>query len=326
MAKDPDDRYPSAARLAAAARAAVGSLPAEKAGAPRTTISPPRSPGEPVGPLPASTEPPPVPRAHHALTDSRRFSRVGSAISMALGPALVTTGSLLLLDFPDRDRHPSAFLEYIASHADRHQAAALVTVVGLLIGLWGLIGVAHILRNRRLAAGQLGAALMIVSAFLVNSYSFAVVIGGAERSGVDRGQLTALLGHARSSGWLGIVRLAMLISVLGLILLAVGLVLRRATALWIPVLLTLAAVERSVLAETGLALSQRMFAVLDMLLFAIPAAGLAARMLRMSDEEWGRWIPLDGLLARAGDASPGERGPLTSDPSDSTPRRSLKRS
>ena len=128
---------------------------------------------------------------------------------------------------------------------------------------------------------------MIIAAILSNSFALDVVIGVAAGSGVDRDAVIALLGHAGSSGWLSVLRLAMLISVLSLILLAVGLVLRRATGLWIPVLLAVAAVERSVLAETGIAVSQRMFAVLDMLLFAIPAAGLAARMVRMSDEEWG---------------------------------------
>jgi hypothetical protein len=85
--------------------------------------------------------------------------------------------------------------------------------------------------------------------------------------------------------------------------LAVGIGLRHATPLWVPILLAVAAVERSVLAESGIAVSQRISAVLDMALFALPAVGLAARMLRMTDEQWSRWSPLGSALYAAGDAT-----------------------
>ncbi len=110
----------------------------------------------------------------------------------------------------------------------------------------------------------------------------------------DRDQVLEVVGAAASSPWLEPVRLAVLGSVLGLILLAVGLVLRGATPMWIPILLAVSAGIRGVLGESGIDLSQRALSVLDMALFAIPAIGLAIRILRFSDEDWARWMPLEG--------------------------------
>jgi hypothetical protein len=39
--------------------------------------------------------------------------------------------------------------------------------------------------------------------------------------------------------------------------------------------------------------SPRVLAVLDMALFAIPAIGIAIRILQFTDEQWARWIPLE---------------------------------
>ena len=92
----------------------------------------------------------------------------------------------------------------------------------------------------------------------------------------------------------------MLGTILGLVLLAVGLVLRGATPMWIPILLAISAGVRGVLGESGIDLSERALTVLDMALFAIPAIGIAIRILQFSDEDWARWTPLDGTQEEPG--------------------------
>jgi hypothetical protein len=58
-------------------------------------------------------------------------------------------------------------------------------------------------------------------------------------------------------------------------------------------LLAVSAGVRGVLGQSGIDLSERVLTVLDMALFAIPAIGIAIRILRFSDEDWARWTPLD---------------------------------
>jgi hypothetical protein len=215
---------------------------------------------------------------------------------MAVGPLLLTIGTLLLLAFPDTDRDPIAFLDAVAAMVTRYELAALLTVLGLLLLAWGLIGVAHLLRGQRVTLGQVGAALLFVSAFLGNSYAFEVVIGVTASSDLDREQVRSILGEAGSSAWLDLVRAATLGSVLGLLLLAAGLVLRRATGLWVPAMLAVSAIVRTVIGETGIDLSERVLAVIDMVAFTVPAVGLALALLRLSDEQWARWIPLEEPL------------------------------
>jgi hypothetical protein len=304
MAKDPDDRYPSAVRLAAAAREALAPRPT----APPTTIGavpPPTGPAL-AGPAPSGYPQAPVVSSADAvgtgehglrrggpLSDSRRSSRIMAATCMVLGPVLFTAGPLLLVGFPHPDQDANVFLDAAVADAPRYEVAALVTVLGMLVLVPGLIGVSHMLRGPRVSVGQLGAGLLIASAFVGNSYTFDVVVAVAAREKFDRDQVLELLGEAGTSPWLILVRLAALGGVLGLILLAVGLVLRRATPMWIPVLLAVAAVVRTLVGELGVDVSPRVLAVLDMALFAIPAIGIAIRILQFTDEQWARWIPLE---------------------------------
>ena len=309
MAKDPDDRYPSAARLAAAARAALSAAtdPGPSAAPPTVigAVPPPAAPllagpwttghaqtavgGSPEGPGTGAHDL----RRRTSLADSRRLNRIAVAASMVLGPVLLTVGTLVLLDFPDPDEDADVFLDAVAANATPYQASALMTVLGLLLLVVGLAGVAHLLRGRQVGVGQLGVALLIFSAFLGNSYAFEVVVVAAAQPDLDRDQALALLSAAGSSPWFALLRVAGLGSVLGLILLAAGLALRRATPMWIPVLLAVSAVVRTVVGESGIDLSQRVLAVLDMALFALPAIGIAIRILQFSDEQWARWAPLD---------------------------------
>jgi hypothetical protein len=302
MAKDPDDRYPSVARLAAAAREAVATgAPNDRIPAPPTTlhgVPPPATPHpSEVGPASSgpvrllSTGPPPA-RSGTPLTDSRRFSRIASAASMVIGPVLTMVGALLLIAFPDPDDDRSVFLDAVAADRTMFLTSSVLSLLGLLFLVHGLTGVAHMLRGRYVGVGQLGIGLLIASAILGKTYTFDVVVAVAAGDQFDRTQVLTVIDAAATSPWLEPVRLAALGGVLGLVLVAVDLVLRRATAMWIPVLLGIAAAVRGVLAESGIDLSQRVLTLVDTALFAIPAIGLAIRILRFSDEEWSWWAPL----------------------------------
>jgi hypothetical protein len=293
LAKDPDDRYPSAARLAAGARAALSSPPGGGSAPPTVvgvaTVAPP-------APEPAFFADRPV-EPLGGPAESARVSRLLAVVSIAGGPVLLTAGALLLIGVPDPDRDVDAFLDHLAVHSTRYLTAALVTMFGLLLLVVGLVGVVHLLRSRRVNLGQAGAALLLVSAFLGNSYAFEVVVAAAGRADARDAAVT-LLDTAGSSPWLEVVRVALLGSVLGLVLLAVGLIQRRVTAMWIPVLLVLGAVVRTVIGQIGLDLDPRTLGVLDMALFAIPAVGIGMRILRLTDAEWSRWIPLEDVEPR----------------------------
>ena len=309
MAKEPDDRYPSTARLAAAARAALTPAVADgrPPAAPTTIVAVP-APAAPhpsergtAGHAPVAagaarsygTGPHAV-RSRAPVADSRRFSRISSAASMIIGPALLTAAALLVFGYPDPGDDQDVFLDAVAADPTLFQASALVSLLGVLFVVHGLTGLAHMLRGRYVGMGQIGAGLLIASTIVGKSYIFDVVVSVAAGEEFDRDQVLAVVSASEASPWFEPVRIAVLGTVLGLVLLAVGLVLRGATPMWIPILLAISAGVRGVLGESGIDLSERALTVLDMALFAIPAIGIAICMLRLSDEEWARWAPLDG--------------------------------
>jgi hypothetical protein len=221
------------------------------------------------------------------LSDSRRFSRTPAAIGLVLGPLLFLLDTLIDPAWANDD---AAYLAEVAGHKVRYVIAEVASTFGALIWIVGMIGVMHLLRRRRVTLGQLAAGMVTVGLIgLTASFAFSV-FDLAMADFEDRAAMVHLhaeLGdsYAYKAYWLTFFSVG---TVLGLILLGVALLGRRIVPAWSAILLIVA---------SGLwhvAGGERLGDALSLLMLTAALTPLAARMWRLSDEDWERWeIPLE---------------------------------
>jgi hypothetical protein len=201
-----------------------------------------------------------------------------------------------------------AYLADIAAAANRYQVSGVLNALGSVATVFGLVGVLHLLRGRRITLGQLGAGLVITGSVLLAGHWLIVLVETAGARG-DRDRALQLLTTASQSPWGALVYVAALSLFLGPALMAVGLWTRRAAPVWVPIaLLSYTAVAflapllspRAAPDTYQWRTSSHAIAVVSAALLGAALVGLALHILSVSDEAWARWQPLPETPRRRG--------------------------
>lgn len=247
------------------------------------------------------------------VNDSVEFSRTSAAVSLVLGALCFLTASLIEPAWAPDAR---AYLEEIAAAPNRYQASGVLNALGSTATVFGLIGVLHLLRGRRVTLGQVGAGLVIMGSVLLGGHWLIVLVETAGAQ-ADPDRALAMLTTASESPWGALVLVGGLASsILGPVLLAAGLWTRRATPVWVPIVLLLYAVL-PFLASGGpppgtyqWRTSSQALAVLSAVLLGAALVGLALRILSLPDGAWARWQPLPDAPRRRRSRSAVDAAPL----------------
>lgn len=120
------------------------------------------------------------------INDSVEFSRTSAAVSLALGALFFLAASLIEPAWAPDER---AYLEEIAAASNRYQASGVLNALGSTATVFGMVGVLHLLRGRRVTLGQLGAGLVIMGSVLLAGHWLVVLI---ETAGAQIGPDQAL--------------------------------------------------------------------------------------------------------------------------------------
>ena len=116
----------------------------------------------------------------------------------------------------------------------------------------GMLGLIRLLRGRGVTLGQLSAALIVIGAIAISGFlSLSMIETEAVDPAADRTQMFALLERAEDSP-AGAIFLILFIGglTLGSILLAAGLLLKRAAPIWVPIALLASTVVNSIGGES----------------------------------------------------------------------------
>jgi hypothetical protein len=228
--------------------------------------------------------------------DSRRFSRVLAAIGLVAGPLLLLTDTLI---DPAWDPDDADYLMEVAENKTANIAAETIATVGTLLLIPGALGVMRLLRGRTVTFGQLAAGLLTVGLIgLTASLAFnAFDIAMADFD--DRRAMIAFRDELQDSGAYNAYWLVFFYGgvVLGSLLLAIALVLRRLVPIWSPLLLAVAVVLWSVGDEKAVN-------AVSLVLLTLALVPLALRIWSLADDDWERWvIPASTPRARGGPRS-----------------------
>lgn len=246
------------------------------------------------------------------INDSVEFSRTSAAVSLVLGALFFLAASLVEPAWAPDER---AYLAEIAAAANRYQASGVLNALGSAATVFGLIGVLHLLRGRRVTLGQLGAGLVIMGSVLMAGHWLIVLVETAGAQ-VDPDRALELLTTAQESPWVALVYVGEVGGlILGWVLMAVGLWTRRATPVWVPVALLLSTAVTFLPSNAPppgtyqWRTSSQAIAVVSSALLGAALVGLALRILSLPDEAWARWQPLPDAPRRQRAPSPADAAP-----------------
>lgn len=231
-----------------------------------------------------------------SISDPRGFRKTVAGFCMIAAPAFLALGELI---HPPLEMEAAAQLEVLRDNPDRQYAAHMLFVVSLILAIPALLGLMHLLKNRRPAWGHVGAGLAIVG-----SIGLAVFVGiefvtwqVGKAAGGDSAAMTALLDRLNeSAGLLPLVLLALMFP-LGLLVLGVGLWQARAAARWEAVLIGIAPVITLVSEFSG---GPRLITVGGAVLFLVGLGSVGWRVLTSSDEEWEQAPEVGALRSAVG--------------------------
>lgn len=220
-------------------------------------------------------------------SDARNFSRTFAALSLVVGPLLLLVSVAVSPAFTVAFEEPAAFLDAVAGGRGAHLATAVLFLAGSLILVPGALGTMHLLRGRGVTLGYLGGALVVIGAvasaafYVINVVTLEMTDRAAEAE-----QMAALLERIEE-GTAGTILLVVFSAgtVLGILLLALALILRRVVPIWSPIALVLAVV-------VGFFPDNNAASAIEFALVLLGTTALARRIWALSDDEWAAWQPL----------------------------------
>jgi hypothetical protein len=218
------------------------------------------------------------------FSDSRNFGRTLAAIGLVAGPVLLFVSALV---DPAWAEESVEYLQEVADGTGRYLVAGALGSIGSLLFIPGMLGVAKLLRGRRVTFGQIAATLVatgLIGLTAVLAFNGVdVILAEAD----DREAAAGIFDDfEESAGTLAyFVAFFFIGIVLGSILLAVALFRQRIVPVWSPILLVVAIV-------LGFIGGTQILNALSFLLLGAALFPLAMRIWSLSDEAWGHWEPL----------------------------------
>lgn len=220
------------------------------------------------------------------MLDSPSFSRRFTAAGLIAGPVLLAISFLFERNSSDGS---AAYLADVAANRNAHMAWAALFALGAVFLLPGMLGTARLLRGRRGTIGRIGALALGAASVVIAGILLAISVAEVAMvdPAADRAQMIALYDRTEEVGFASAVFGVVWFGgfVLGSLLLAIGLLIRRVVPIWSPLLLV------GWLAVLFF-LEGRLGSILGSLALLAALAPIAYRIATLGDEAWARWQPL----------------------------------
>lgn len=224
------------------------------------------------------------------ITDTQHFRKTTAGIAMVAAPLFALVGAVL---YPPLSVDEGKLLASVADNRTRFTVGALVATISIPLMLIAMLGLVHLVRDRRPGLAHLGGGLIVVGLVgvsMLQGYDF--VIAQMVRGDADNGEMTALLARMMEDGTV-VPGIMTMFAVLGFVVLAV--------AAWrahvLPVLPALFVGVSALVTAAGYATATNEVIVGGWVLMVLGLGATGVTVLTETDEEWEHAPEVHGLWA-----------------------------
>ena len=229
------------------------------------------------------------------FSDSHHLRKTVAGACMVLAPLLFLVAFVVS---PKLETSAGKQLSVAAGHADRFYLANLVAMVGLFLVVPAVLGVMHMLRERRPEYSAVGGTLTLIGVFAgMVGQGVAFVVWEMARHGADSAANTSVL-HAvlHDTGTLVPVYIVGFLGAVGAVVLCAGLWMARVVDWWMATFFAVGVVCINVAFPAGLLA----LAIVGAALMLVGLGSMGLMVLRESDADWEHTPDYRGMRPVAG--------------------------
>jgi hypothetical protein len=229
------------------------------------------------------------------FSDSHHLRKTVAGACMALAPLAFLVAFVVS---PRLETSAGKQLSVAATHADRFYISNLVALVGLILVVPAVLGVMHMLRERRPSYSAAGGALTLIGVFAsMVSGGVSFVVWEMARHGADSAANVSVL-HAVTHDSGTVIPIAILgyLGAVGVVVLCAGLYLARVVDWWMALFFAAGVVCINVAFPAGVLA----IGIVGAALMLVGLGSIGLMVLRESDADWEHTPDYRGMRPAAG--------------------------
>ena len=229
-----------------------------------------------------------------SLSDAHHFRKMVAGACLIIAPLLFLASSIVM---PGIDEDAGAYLANAADSPDAWYAMSLLALLSLVFVIPAALGLMHMLREREVAAGHVGGALVLAGVVALAAMTAVDMVVWQMTKGGDTAQMTALLDRVQNADGITVPLLGGAMAfALGWVVLAWGLVRARA----IHPAIAGAVIVGALAFAVGFATFSQPLIVAAAALFTLGSGAIGLMVLRETDADWEHTPEFHGFRAAAG--------------------------
>lgn len=214
------------------------------------------------------------------FSDSHHFRRMVAGCCMVAGPLMALVAFVVS---PAFHTGAGAQMATVAANQDRFLTSTLISIAAIVLTLVAALGLMHMLRERMVAYGHIGGALAIIGLVTyMGQFGVGLMEWQMAKDGVQASDVAAVHGVTHAAGAVVPLLIVPLLSAVGFVVLAAGLVRAHVVDWWMAAAMSVGAVAIVVsgpVASVGLGIA-------GAALFLGGVGSIGLMVLRETDAEW----------------------------------------
>jgi hypothetical protein len=227
------------------------------------------------------------------INDASNFRRTLAGLALISAPIASGGADGIRLYIEGGAQEGAEQLAAIAANPVLWQVAAALDMIGIVLFVLAVLGLMHLLRERSTVLGHLGGGLALIGflGWAAHNRGYYGFMGAASTSEIPRGQMVGFIEHWMTTpDTIYYVLMFLLGSMLGMLLLAIGLYRARVTYRWAAAFFLVGTMLLNVNSFTPAAESLLAVGVFHAMI-ALGLGGTGLAVLAMSDADWEKVRP-----------------------------------